>query len=535
MDVFKKLASLLDEQDPRKRIAAAVVLGELKVKDAAVIQRLIDMAKDPLEPFAVAAIEALGEIGSLKALGVLLEALGRTGDVPKTASAAISKLGPDALPQLRDHLSSASPEVKAALSQLLPSVGGRLSFEMTLEGMRGQSWEAVNRVALAVRHEMKTATAGDKKLLRTQVHNFLSKKRNQQDEVALRGAVKVLGYLEDGADADTLFDYVAGKHPPIIRMEAVAALRFSLSAGASRKQLKRLIDLMEDKDPLVARAARDTMTVLKIDADLAEEFSRLIKSPDNEVAKWAISKLGELGGAVAEKTLLPVAGGADRHRAEAATLALAALPEGPSYLAQALSRAQDEVGAQVLLEALLPLAKRLGKKDVARLTEAGRGALDESIAVGRRILEPVREVNPDGWAKLLSEKAQKARKRDPARSAALFQLLARSPLASAEDRYAYALMQLERSPMDPHPRARLRDPAIAEVERLTDTTFPLAKTLSKEKSVSDEGRYYLGFHFVESTHAEGKAFGTALLEALVDKAGRTKLGKAAKNKLSLLG
>lgn len=534
MDVYKKLASLLDEQDTRKRIAAAVVLGELKVKDAAIVQRLIQMAGDPLEPFALAAIEALGEIGSMKALPVLLDALARGGEVQKTASKAISKLGPDALPEIRARLTEASPEVRAALSQLLPAVGGRLSFEMTLEGMRGQPWDAVNKVALAVRHEMKNASASDKKLLRTQVHAFLGKKKTVEDEPALRGAVKVLGYLEDASDADTLFDYVSNKYPPMVRMEAVSALRFSLSAEASRKQLKRLIDLMEEKDPLVARAARDTMTVLKIDADLADEFARLIKSPDNEVAKWAISRLGALGGDVAEKTLLPVAGGADRHRAEAATQALASLPNGPSYLALALSRAQDEVGAQVILEALMPLSKRLNKKDISRLTDAGKDALDESIAVGRRILDPVREVTPEVWAKIFSERAEKARKKDPARSAALYQILARSPLASADDRYAYALLQLERSPMDPHPRARQRDPALPEIEKLLDTDFPVAKALAKERSISDEARYYLGFHFVESATPEGKSLGTALLEALVDKAGRTKLGKAAKNKLSLL-
>lgn len=534
MDVLKKLASLLDEQDTRKRIAAAVVLGELKVKDAAIILRLIEMAKDPLEPFALAAIDALGEIGSIKALPVLLDSLARQDEIQKSASKAISKLGPEALNEIRDRMSSASTEVKAALSRLLPAVGGRLSFEMTLEGMRGQPWDAVNRVTLAVRHEMKNASAGDKKLLRTQVHNFLGKKKTLEDEPALRGAVKVLGYLEEGADADTLFSYVSDRYPPIVRMEAVAALRFSLSAQASRKQLKRLIDLMEEKDPLVARAARDTMTVLKIDADLADEFARLIKSPDNEVAKWAIARLGALGGAVAERTLLPVAGGADRHRAEAATLALAALPDGPSYLALALSKAQDEVGAQVILEALMPMSKRLNKKDIARLTDAGKESLEESIAVGRRILDPVREVNPEAWARIFSELAEKARKKDPARASALYQILARSPLASAEDRYAYALLQLERSPMDPHPRARQRDPALPEFEKLMETDFPVVKTLAKEKSVTDEARYYLGFHFAESGTPEGRSFGTALLEGLVEKAGRTKLGKAAKNKLSLL-
>lgn len=535
MDVLKKLASLLDEQDIRKRIAAAVVLGELKVKDAAIVTRLIEMAKDPLEPFANAAIEALGEIGSLKALPVLLDSLGRGGDVTKNASKAIAKLGPDALPEIRSRLTDATPEVKAALSQLLPAVGGRLSFEMTVEGLRGQSWDAVNKVALSVRQEMKHASHADRKVMRTQVEKFLEKKKTLEDEPALRGALKILGYLELPDTADTLFSFIDAKFPPMVRMEAVAALRFALGEEASKKQLKRIIDLMSDRDPIVARAARDTMSVLKIDADLADEFSRLTQNPDLEVAKWAITRLGTLGGAVAEKTLMPVAGGADRARAEAATQAIAGLDDGPSLLTLALSKAHDEVGAQVLSEALMPMSKRLDKKDVKRLLEAGEKVIDESIAVARRVLDPVREAAPESWAKLLSAKAEKTRKKDPARSAALYALLARSPLASPEDRYAYALLQLERSAMDPHPRARQRDPALPEFEKLMESDFPLVKTLQKDKAVSDEARYYLGFHFAESGTPEGKSLGTQLLEGLVEKAGRTKLGKAAKNKLALLG
>ncbi|MFL5319671.1 MAG: HEAT repeat domain-containing protein [Myxococcaceae bacterium] len=535
MDVFKKLASLLEEQDIRKRIAAAVVLGELKVKDPAIVARLIEMSKEQLEPFAVAALEALGEIGSTKALPALLDALGRGGDVTKTASKAIAKLGPDALPEIRSRLVDASPEVKSALSQLLPAVGGRLSFEMAIEGLRGQSWESVNKVALSVRQEMKTASAGDRKVMRTQIDKFLEKKKTREDEPALRGALKILGFLELPDTADTLFSFISDKHPPVVRMEAVAGLRFALGLEASKKQLKKLIDLMSDRDPIVARAARDTMTVLKIDEDLADEFARLVQNHDLEVARWAIQRLGTLGGAVAEKTLMPVAGGQDRARAEAATQAIAALDDGPSLLAQALSRAEDEVGAQVLMEALMPLAKRLDKKDVKKLFDAGKNAIDESIAVGRRILEPAREVQPETWAKLIAEKADKARKKDPARSASLYSILARSAHASPDDVYTFALIQLERSPLDSHPRGRQRDPALQFFERLIGTDFPLAKTLAKDKAVSDEARYYLGFHFAESGTQEGKSLGSELLEALVEKSPRTKLGKAAKNKLALLG
>ncbi len=76
MDPLKRIVELLGDS-PRKRIAAAVVLGELKVKDAGVIARLCEMARDFVDGYAEAAVEALGALGAMKGLPVRIEALGR--------------------------------------------------------------------------------------------------------------------------------------------------------------------------------------------------------------------------------------------------------------------------------------------------------------------------------------------------------------------------------------------------------------------------------------------------------------------------
>ena len=535
MDVYRKLASLLESEDARRRIAAAVVLGELKVKDAAVVARLQEMARDPLEPFATAALEALGAVGSLKALPVMLDALGRGGEVAQVAGRAIAALGPDALPDIRSRLADASPEVRARLSQLLPAVGGRLSFEMALEGMRGQVWEAVNRVALSVRQEMKTASAADRKVLRTQVEKFLDKKKTAEDGPALRGALKVLGYLELPDTAELLLGYTAAKHPAPVRAEAATALRFALGGGATARQLRRLIDLMEEGEPLVARAARDTLTVLPLGAAVADEFARLCRAPDNEVACWAIGRLAGLGKEVAAKTLVPVAGGADRLRAEAAVAALAGFGEdGPALLVQALCAATDEVGAHVVADALAPHCKRLSKRELGKLEAAGEKALAGSFALGRRVLEPLREAAPERWTELLSAQAAKLKKKEPAKAAAILDILARSSTATVEDRYAHALLLLKKSALDIHPRARQRDACLGELERLAASGFELGRALVKEKSVEDEALYYLGFHFAEVGTGAAADVGLSLLEHLVKKNPRNKLGKAARNKLQLL-
>ncbi|MBL8954490.1 MAG: HEAT repeat domain-containing protein, partial [Myxococcaceae bacterium] len=531
MDPLKRIVELLEDESPRKRIAAAVVLGELKVKDAAVVARLVDMAKDPVDAYAEAAVEALGAMGAMKALPVLLETLGRKGLQP-LASKAIAALGEDALPEIKARLGDATPEMRAALSQLLPAVGTSKSFEMALEGMRGQPWETINKVALSVRAEAKAGTEAERRVMRTQVEKFIDKKKTQEEVDVLRGALKVLGYLELPDTEKTLLEFLGRKQVPLVRVEAATALRFAMGANPSKKVLRTLIDLLEEPDSFVARAARDSLTVMKMGPEFADELAELCSAKSVDVSLWAIGVLGGMAETKAKlvaKTLAPVARGGDRTRAEAASKILAGLPGGQDVLVEALADAEEEAGAQVLAEVLNPLAAQLSKGQVKKLLAAAGKQLSDSFAVARRQLEPVRNADPEGWAELLREKVKALQKKDPARADAIAQLLGRSTVATEEDKYGFAVAQLQHHSLDPHPRARQRDPVLAALEKLHAEGFKVAETVNKDKKLSDEARYYVGVHFAEKPQFELKSIGAEILEALAE-SGRSKMAKAAKNK-----
>jgi hypothetical protein len=212
---------------------------------------------------------------------------------------------------------------------------------------------------------------------------------------------------------------------------------------------------------------------------------------------------------------------------------LASLPSGVVHLVDALVDAEEEVGAQVLSEVLTPMASTLPKKDVARLLKAAEQQLGKQLAVAKRMLEPVKRADPEGWAELLRGKARALAKKDEARSDAITQMLVRSADATPEDRYAFAMQQLERHGHDLHPRARQRDPALSELEKLHAEGFEVGEKLLKDKKVSDDARFYVGFHFAEKPQFNQKNLGATLLEAIAGK-GKSKLAKAAKNKIKLL-
>ena len=495
MDPVDRMVALLSDASPRKRIAAAVVLGELgakspHAKSSKVIAALSTLARDELAALAEPAVEALGKLGARAALPVLLEALERK-DLAQAATQAIAALG------------GAAPR----------------SFAALLDGLRGQPWEAASKLALSVRQMARATPPAARRSMAKQVAALLKKLRD--DEPALRGAIKILGYLELPESAALLEPWLAAAQSVAVRVEAITALRFVLGGKPPARPLGALVKLLEDADALVARAARDTLTVVPgvAPADLLR-----LAQLKGELSLWAIERLHALGAA---RELAALASGADRARAEAAVRALAGLPGSAPLLVAALIEATEEPAAHALAGALERV--QLAGRDLAKLRAAGAAALTRSFALARRQLEPVRRADPQGWALLLRDAARSVA--DPARAEAISELLARSSWATPQDRYAHASLLLRRSALDPHPRARQADPALAELSRLAADGFALAEALEKDRAIADEARYHAGFHFSEHASPEVRAQGLLLLEGLAK--GRSKIARAAKNKLGL--
>jgi hypothetical protein len=81
---------------------------------------------------------------------------------------------------------------------------------------------------------------------------------------------------------------------------------------------------------------------------------------------------------------------------------------------------------------------------------------------------------------------------------------------------------------------RRHDAALDTFRRLAPTPFPLAERLRRERLVTPEELYVIAFQLAENRGGE-REVARELLEHLADKVGRTNVGKAAKNKLRLLG
>ena len=74
--ILRKLTALLSHEAPERQMAAAIVLGELGIAEAAAITALIATATTAHPAIQRHAIEALGRLHATQALPVILGALG---------------------------------------------------------------------------------------------------------------------------------------------------------------------------------------------------------------------------------------------------------------------------------------------------------------------------------------------------------------------------------------------------------------------------------------------------------------------------
>jgi len=169
-------------------------------------------------------------------------------------------------------------------------------------------------------------------------------------------------------------------------------------------------------------------------------------------------------------------------------------------------------------------------------------ATADSVLMERVLAELIADVAPTHHVELLFERAKRLRKSGKAVEAfgSLKSLLrSRADLDAAIDddnRFLLALLAIEATGEHAiRAAAGTDDPVLAQFARLSARGYPVAKKLAREKDVSDEAIYGLGFRLLETKDASNMELGAELLTGIIEERPRSKLAKSAKNKLKLTG
>jgi HEAT repeat protein len=533
-----KITRLLDDDAPEKRIAAAIVLGELKAKGPKVVQGLLRALDTDSPPLQRHALDALAQIGAKKAAASIAPLVGaRDRAVRAAAVAALLSIGESVVPLVEARLPEATPDERRGLDAVLAKLGGREAFGALLSGLEQADEQEANAAAVAMRQQVKDADAKQRAAQHKQLERFLAQQAKKAAAVrsvpAVKAAIKMLGFLEHDRAVPLLLDYTRDKHPAPVRQEALIALRFcSQGKKADAKLVNALVKAAESDDRTLAQTALITLSGIAFPPRTAQRLEALVSHRDIDRAAVAIDMLAHREETEAAELLVDVLLSEERRRAELAARGLSERADATPALVKALCRGVDVERARRIGKVLRPHVSAVTAPQAKKLLEAGLAQLQKGEGGWQVLLEVAREAAPKKTAtglRALAQKLKRAKKSELARVA--LRALCRGDDATDDDRYALASLAIADSRKDTGRAAREDDEAIALLSKLALGGFDVVGALKKDRSVGLEELYYLGFHFTELRFP----FGAELLQHVVDKGGRKKIAKAAKNKLELSG
>jgi HEAT repeat protein len=534
MDEVGKIVLLLKSDAIEKRIAAAIVLGELKAKGPGVVEGLGAVLESGVSLLQVHALDALARVGAKKALPQIFPLLTESDDdVRRAATRAIASVGEEVVPLIKEKMGTANPDERRALDAALAELGGKDAFSALIKGLASSNAEAAKAAALAVRQQIKNADGNKRRSYLAEVERFLEAQKKKPGEPGpVAAAVKILGYLEDEKTIPTLLTYANDeKAHPSVRQEAIIAFRFaSATEKPSVKVIDTLVKAAEAPDRALAQTALHTLGSLQAGDETAKRVEKLALHPDFDRARFVLELLARIGGAEAMRVLTKtLVSTADRRYAEAAAAGLQGKEEAVPALAKALLETTNPDRLWVLRNVLRPTAKKITPALRKQILEEALDRLGKGERNYEAHLDVARDADPDAVAEALRALAGRLRKKDENKARVVLGILCKSDRATDEDRYALASLELARSNRDTRPASRAGDEGLRLLGGLLKHGFDVAKALKKDRALELDHLYYVGFHFTEEDHPLGEE----LLEEVVKKGGRAKVAKMAKNKLAL--
>src|SRR5258708_38510600 len=126
MNDVDRIVSMLEDSAIEKRIAATIVLGEIKAKGQNVLDALMKAIEKDHPAMQRHALHALARIGAKRVVSRIFPLL--TSNDPETraeAVACIASVGDEIVPFIRKRMPNAPPEERRGLDAILADLGGK--------------------------------------------------------------------------------------------------------------------------------------------------------------------------------------------------------------------------------------------------------------------------------------------------------------------------------------------------------------------------------------------------------------------------
>ena len=533
---LKRVVDLIAEADIETRCAALLVLSHLGTADAPVVRAVgeaLGGKNAVVRDFAIGYLERVRPRAGLPYLLPLLDS--EEEALRNRAVTILAHHGPSAVAAVKKLLRGAARRRLNAIIDLCARVRSSAAFDLLFGLTAGEDFDANRAACDALISVVPTLDARARADLFARAEAVAASADAQRP--ALIAAVKLFGALADPKARKRLFSLLHDEQPQALRTHALAALQHCLRGQKlSAGEIDQLLPLLDEDDEFgVLRPTIHLLEEQPLERGYLPQLNRLAESPQPLVKRFAVQKLAgfESGGVI--KTLIGYLTDDSYARRVQATASLKKMSAARGALMRELLACDDERKAWALADVLLVHERDWKRSVLEALWEKLADALEKrNDRLYTAYFHFLQGLAPDFLAANVRKRAERLRQgKDFAGVAKWLGLLKDSAALDAEARYLLALAELKSHPHALSGIPRRRDLALELVGGLAASTFPLAERLRRERVLDPEELFYVSFNLAEGDPEE-RAVARELLQLLASKHGRSKVGKAAKNKLRLL-
>lgn len=527
-ETTKEIVSLLEAGRPELQVAAAQILGALRVRHPTV-QRALQQAVPRSHVLGRYALDALARLGNQEALQVVVRALWENDGLADHASHLLVEVGLPAHAALAQGFAEAPPERRQRFLGILarhPSRDGMAVFARALL-MPELAGDAA-RLLLALDPPLPAELAH-------KLREDLAPQLAQPLPPSCLGPIlQLLGKVDPSGSRALLLRFTEASHTPEVRSAAYRALHGSKLTAA---QVRHCLELLEDpQHKEVHEAVRELLGSLTEWPDgLDSALKRLLSARQPEQRLFALRALRGAGGVEMAKLALKYLDHDDERFRDAAAAALAHNKQAIEPLSRLLQVAKDPVRARNYANVLVRLRPHFAPKQVKAMAEKAARSMAAHQLVGELMFDVVMAADGEKFAPAFVEHAVRLRrgKRFP-EALHLLARLAGTPHLDLEGRYQLALTKLLHDLARPHHEAQAPGNAtMGFFAALVRDGFPLVDRLRKETSLPPEALLKVAAYFAETVGAE-RRFGAEMLQHLAQR-NKGRAGEEAKQVLRAAG
>lgn len=533
------LAKFLELLEPENaldvRCAAARVLGELGVRDAASAKALCARLDDEQPAVRLAVIKTIGKLRVEQALSKLLERVTHGGEEAEQAAVAAAHLGPKGTRGLQALMPKVAPGLRRYIAAALAAGGTSSAETAAVAVLRDSDPGVIEATVRSFIERLPNLSQAERRTILAQLLELLRDKKAGLTPASEAAVIRLLSALNDRRAEALLWDRTLPPRAPEVRAAALQALG-KWADQPNKEQLKKLFACALDTDFHVAATALTILRQLTVTTPAVPGWLSLLRAPDVAVRQLALAKLSDRDSADVADALLEQMTHPDRTLRESALTRLTQMAHGRKALVNALLEADSPDRAWMLAKAQSQLARDLSATVRDQVFRQACAYLEANDRRADPLLFLLRSTDAGDLRDHLHERALAFRKKKEYATALVYlRPLARDPACGFPVRLEVAACGLKVSNHDLAAEARANDPGLTQFTSLChDFPDELGQELAKMKWLEPEDLYYLGFHLTE-LEGRQKKLGGEVLHLLLKRSPRGKLAQAARSKLRSAG